>query len=92
MNALQKQHIVDLFVWIDDSLPQRQLTSAVGRPTTLRDSEVLTILMWDGLTEPHKTLKQIYRWILRDYDDCFPELPKYQNFVAHCHRLLPTMV
>lgn len=57
----------------------------------LSDSELVTILVWDGLTEPHKTLKSLYHWMQRDYQDCFPKLPKYQNFVAHCHRLLPTL-
>ena len=43
-------------------------------------------------SEPHKTLKAVYSWIARDYPDYFPCLPKYQNFVAHCHRLLPVTV
>lgn len=97
MDALQKQHIVDLFVWVDDALASLPQTNAKevsrgGRPPALRDSELLTIPVWDGLTEPHKTLKAVYSWIRRDYGDCFPKLPTYQNFVAHCHRLLPTMV
>lgn len=43
MRALQKQHIVDVFVWIDDSLPKRVKR---GQQPTLRDSELLTILIW----------------------------------------------
>lgn len=48
MHVLQKQHIVDLFVWVDDavaSLPQtkEQEVSKGGRPPALRDSELLTI-------------------------------------------------
>lgn len=89
MQALQKQHIVDVFVWVDDSLAKRVQT---GRPSALSDSELLTILIWDGLTEPHKNLSAVYTWISREYTDCFPRLPKYQNFVAHVHRLLPQMV
>jgi hypothetical protein len=97
MHALQKQHIVDLFVWVDDAVASLSQTkekavSKGGRPPALHDSELLTIFIWDGLNEPHKTLKAVYSWIRRDYDDCFPRLPKYQNFVAHCHRLLPVMV
>ncbi len=88
MDALQKQHIVDVFVWIDDILPTREST---GRPPVLSDSELLTILIWDGLTEPHKNLSAVYSWIAREYRDCFPKMPRYQNFVAHCHRLLPTL-
>lgn len=89
MRALQKQHIVDVFVWVDDSLPKRVKK---GQQPVLRDSELLTILIWDGLSEPHKTLSSLYTWIERDYADYFPKLPKYQNFVAHCHRLLPVLV
>lgn len=97
MDALQKQHIVDLFVWVDDAVAladqtKRNVANKGGRPPALHDSELLTILIWDGLSEPHKTLKAVHSWIRRDYTDCFPKLPKYQNFVAHCHRLLPTMV
>jgi hypothetical protein len=95
MQALQKQHIVDLFVWVDDavaSLPQTKEITKGGRPSVLRDSELLTILIWDGLTEPHKNLSSIHAWITREYRDCFPALPQYQNFVAHAHRLLPQMV
>lgn len=89
MRALQKQHIVDVFVWVDDSLPKRVKR---GQQPTLRDSELLAILIWDGLNEPHKTLRSLYSWIVRDYADCFPKMPAYQNFVAHCHRLLPVLV
>ena len=88
MRALQKQHIVDVFVWVDDSLPKQVKR---GAKPILTDSEIATILIWDGLTEPHKNLSAIYSWIQREYQDCFPRLPKYQNFVAHCHRLLPTL-
>ncbi|QQS69974.1 IS982 family transposase [Candidatus Saccharibacteria bacterium] len=89
MRALQKQYIVDVFVWVDDLVTQ---PVRPGQKPILKDSELLTILIWDGLTEPHKTLKSLYRWIERDYADCFPKLPKYQKFVRHCHRLLPTLV
>jgi hypothetical protein len=89
MRALQKQHIVDVFVWIDDLVVQPKKR---GQQPTHKDSELLTILIWDGLTEPHKNLSAVYSWIQREYADCFPKLPKYQNFVAHCHRLLPTIM
>jgi hypothetical protein len=91
MSALQKQHIVDLFVWVDDHLPKQVPNPAGGRPLALTSSEVLTILIWDGLNEPHKTLKATYAWVARDYADCF-HMPSYQKFVAACHRTLPVMV
>ena len=92
MNAIQKHHIVDVFVWVDDHLPKQMQQPGGGRPSVLQDSELLTILIWDGINEPHKNLSAVYSWIERDYGDYFPHLPKYQNFVAHVHRLLPTMV
>lgn len=94
-HALSKQHIVDVFVWVDDAPASAAKTSTKsrgGRPSVLSDSEVLTILIWDGLTEPHKTLRGLYQWISRDYADYFPHRPAYGNFVAHCHRLLPRLV
>lgn len=90
MNAIQKHHIVDLYVLVDDNLPVKP--AKAGRKPVLRDSELLTILIWDGLSEPHKNLKSVYDWIARDYSDYFPRLPKYQNFVEHCHRLLPMLI
>jgi hypothetical protein len=92
MNALQKQHIVDLFVWVDDTLPERVPSPVGGRPPVLTMSDIVTILIWDGLNEPHKTLKDVYAWIKRDYGDCFPKLPEYQNFVVHAHQALPVMI
>ncbi|MGH3849572.1 MAG: IS982 family transposase [Pseudonocardiaceae bacterium] len=89
MRALQKDNIVNLFVGIDDLLPQRVQP---GRLSALTDSEMLTILIWDGLTEPHKNLSSVHSWIAREYHDYFPGLPRYQNFVAHCHRLMPVFI
>ena len=89
MNAIQKHHIVDIYVRVDDYLPKEV---KCGAKSLLRDSELLTILIWDGLNELHKNLSAIYSWIERDYADYFPRLPKYQNFVAHCHRLLPKLI
>jgi hypothetical protein len=92
MRDLQKQHIVDLYVWVDDTLKQTEQSQKTGRPPVLRDSELLTILVWDGLTEGHRPFKDLYRWIARDYPDYFPNLPKYQNFVAQVHRNLEQLV
>lgn len=73
MHAIQKQHIVDLFVWVDDSLPKQIQT---GRRSVLRDSELITILIWDRLTEPHKNLSAVYSWVEREYRDYFPKVPE----------------
>ena len=40
MSAIQKHHIVDLFVQVDDSLPKK---IKEGRPSILTDSELLGI-------------------------------------------------
>lgn len=90
MNAIQKHHIVDVYVWVDDILPKQ--TNKVGRRSVLTDSELLTILLWDGLNEPHKNLSSIYDWIHRDYGDYFPHFPSYKSFVLHCHRLMPQII
>lgn len=92
MRELQKHHIVDLFVWVDDNLPKTKNSALGGRPPALTNSELLTILIWDGLNEPHKNLSAVYSWIKREYSDSFPKLPKYQNFVESCHRALPDMI
>lgn len=84
MRALLRNHIVDVFVWVDDALPKQ---IKPGAESILSNSEIVTILIWDGLTESHQNLREIYDWVIREYQDCFPKLPAYQNFVAHCHRV-----
>ncbi len=89
MRALQRDNIVDLFVWVDNIIPKALPNPKGGRPPVLSHSELLTILIWDGLTEGHQALKEVYDWIKREYADCFPELPQYKNFVMQCHQHLP---
>lgn len=91
MRALQRNNIVDVFVWVDDALASLPKHPKPGVRSVLTDSELATILIWDGLTEPHKTLRSVYDWIVREYSDCSPKLPRYQNFVAHAHRTLPLL-
>jgi len=70
MRALLRNHIVDVFVWVDDALPKRVRP---GAESILSNSEIVTILIWDGLTESHQNLREIYDWIVREYKDCFPK-------------------
>ena len=91
MKTLQKHHIVDLFVWVDDTIKSLQLPKSTGRPAVLSRSEILTILIWDALTEPHKTLRDTYNFIAREYHDCFPKMPSYKNFVLSTHAALQPM-
>lgn len=91
MLALTKKDITNLYVWVDDLLPQES-KSLGGRPSTLNNSELISILVWNTLTVKQKTLKDIYQWIRLDYPDEFPQLACYENFVKHCHRALPLMI
>lgn len=85
-----KEHIIYLYVWLDDKLPTK--TKKAGRPSRLSHSELITILIWNTLTVKQKNLKDIYQWIEREYKKEFPLLPCYENFVKHCHRSLPLLM
>jgi hypothetical protein len=91
MLALTKEHITELFVWLDDSLPALKF-SAVGRKSKLTDSELVTILVWNTLTVKQKLLKDIYRWMVLEYAHEFPKVPCYENFIKQCHRVLPQLI
>jgi hypothetical protein len=96
MRTLHSHHILPLFVWVDDavaSLPktEKEIKKRGGRPATLRDSEVITIMVFNLLTVQQQTLRQIYDWVGQYHALDFPRLPTYQNFVAHCHRTLPLL-
>lgn len=91
MRALRTHHILPLFVWIDDALAAASQTNRIGRPPVLRDSEIVTILTFNLLTVQQQTLRQVYDWTLQYHSGEFPKLPAYQNFVAHCHRVVPLL-
>lgn len=90
MHVLHKEHIVDLFVWVDDSLPKQLPNSSGGRPAKLSTSETVTILLFCSLTAPQKLLKNVWRWAQTNHSDDF-NLPAYSKFVEHCHKALPAM-
>lgn len=90
MPVLRKHHILPLYVWVDDALASASQTEKkLGRPAILRDSEVVTILVFNLFTVQQHTLRQVYDWAHQYHRSDFPQLPTYQNFVAHCHRILP---
>jgi len=91
MLALTKEHIIHLYVWLDDNLPALK-TSDVGRPSRLDDSELISILVWNTITVKQGLLKDIYQWLVLEYAKEFPKIPTYENFVKHCHRILPLLV
>jgi|ERR1700683_64140 len=89
---LQPHHIVDLYVVVDDLVvePVRPLG---GRPKLVRDSEMITLLIWNCLTHTaQRTLKDVFRWALLYHHRDVPNLGTYGAFVAHCHRLLPQLL
>jgi hypothetical protein len=90
MRVLRSHHILPLFVMVDDTVASIAHPKG-GRPSILRDSEVVTILAFNLLTCQQQTLRQIYDWIGQYHADDFQVLPNYQNFVKHCHRLVPTL-
>lgn len=93
MHVLQKHHIVDIFVWVDDSLPKPlpATTNKGGRPPALTTSETVTILLFSSLTAPQKLLKGVWRWAKTNHADDF-SLPCYSKFVEHCHKALPDLL
>jgi len=90
MHVLRTEHIVDMFVWVDDSLPKQLPNPAGGRPAKLTTSETVTILLFCSLTAPQKLLKNVWRWAQTNHSDDF-NLPAYSKFVEHCHKALPAL-
>ena len=92
MDVLQKHHIVDLFVWIEESLPPEvsfeSARSGVGRPASLSIGETVTILLFSSLTSPQKLLKNVWKWAKTNHSEDF-KIPSYSKFVEHCHRAIP---
>jgi hypothetical protein len=74
---------------VDDTLETRPYGR--GRKAMLRDSEIITILAFILLTVQQQHLRKIYDWVRQYHGSDFPNLPTYQNFVKHCHRLVPTL-
>ena len=92
MRVLHSHHILPLYVWVDDAAASASQTEKkLGRPAVLRDSEVVTILAFNLLTVQQQTLRQVYDWVKQYHRSDFPKLPNYQNFVKHCHRVVPLL-
>lgn len=91
MLFLQSHHITDLYVLVDDILPQENQKLRGGRPSILSNSELVTALLWNTLTVRQKTLKDIHQWLSLYHQSDFPHLPKYSAFIDHCHRITPLL-
>ncbi len=90
MRVLRQHHLIPLYVMVDDAVASAPNPKG-GRPSLLRDSEVVTILAFNLLTCQQQTLRQVYDWVSQYHDSDFPKLPNYQNFVKHCHRVIPEL-
>jgi hypothetical protein len=55
-----------------------------GRPQILKDSELVTILLWGTLKFKEKNLKDIWGIMRDEYAAEFPLFPQYSAFVSHC--------
>jgi len=91
MLFLQSNHIVDLYSWVDDTLP-KQISSKTGRPVLVSDAEIITILIWNTVVLKQQTLKDIFNALNLYHRQDFPTLPKYSSFVSHCHQVLPQLL
>lgn len=90
MRATPLHHIVDIYVWVTEVVPDEAKPRG-GRPNLLRDSELLTLIIWNAVTEMFSpTLVHFYCWI-RDYHLGLGKqvlgLPGYKGFVAQTHRV-----
>jgi hypothetical protein len=89
--SLQTHHITDLYFAVDNVLVEPAKPRG-GRPPALRQSEVVTILVWNALTCPQKTLKAIHDSTKLCHAHDFPRLPPYNRFVDYCHRALLALI
>lgn len=92
MPVLHHHHILPLFVWVDDAVASTTAAHQTGgRPSILRDSEVITILVFNLFACQQQTIRQVYDWTTQYHAGDFPKLPNYQNFLKHCHRIIPAL-
>ena len=88
---MQPHHIVDLFCWVDDALPKQLPRQAGGRPPVLKDSELITLLVWNALVLHQKTIRDLHTHTGMYLTIEYQQLPQYSAFVDHCHRVTPLM-
>lgn len=88
MLFLHSHNIVDLYSWVDDIVPKQPLQKT-GRPLSVSDSEIITILIWNTVTLKQQNLKDIFNALNLYHKKDFPTLPKYSSFISHCHKIIP---
>jgi hypothetical protein len=89
MSFLFLDRITTLFVWVDEMLPKAVGGRGVGRPRSLCDAEMITILIWNILSLKHKNWKDLHSFLSLYHRQEFPTLPKYNSFLVSCHRVTP---
>lgn len=92
MLFLQPHNITDLYVLVDDLLPEKLPSKKGGRPTLMSDGEVITLLVWNAVVLRQKTLKDVFATACLYHQKDFPSLSAYSTFIDQCHRVLPVCV
>lgn len=92
MLSLDLHHITELYCWIDNTLPKQLPSPTGGRPTVLRNSELITLLIWNTLVLHQKNIKDLHNHARIHLKREFPRLPSYEAFLGHCHRVTPIML
>ena len=75
MLNLQSNHIVDLYSWVDDNLPEVKNPKG-GRPCIMSDNEVITLLIWNVIALHQKTFKDMHTFTSMYLDREFPNISK----------------
>ncbi len=88
MRSLESHHITDLYVLVDDLLPAE---SNMGRPG-ITTREIVTLLLFNTLTDFQPLLKNVHAWAKRYYRAEFPLLPEYSAFMDQVHLAYPYFV
>lgn len=82
--------LLTLYTTIDDlvqTAPPPKHRGPGGRPTILSDAELVTALVYAVGLAGTKTLKAAYNLTANSHGREFPNLPTYEGFLQHVHRL-----
>lgn len=91
----RKDILLTLYVTVSDLLkqaPQRIQAGPGGRPSILEDAEIVTMILYCVGIAGTKTMKAIYNFVNNSHQREFPDIPTYEGFVGHLHRVLPGLV
>lgn len=91
MLSLCPNFITDLFVMIDDLLPQEKKPLG-GRPKLMNNSEIVTALIWNCLTVRSKTIVDLHKWLILYHSNDFKHIPHYSAFERECLNIIPLLI